>query len=105
MITFRICKHLAVSVNPTISSGEQTFMNGKSESFANCAAKAVLPEFGGPSSNTDTNPKPTMLKYPSYNYNYLPEVSVERACCINKCPSSKREVTGGPQLIIPLDKH
>lgn len=54
--TFRICKHLAVSVKPTISSGEHTFINGKSESLANCAASAVFPEFGGPSNNTDTNP-------------------------------------------------
>lgn len=50
-------KHLAVSVNPTISSGEHTLTNGKSDSLASCAAKAVFPELGGPSIKTDTKPK------------------------------------------------
>lgn len=52
----RICKHLAVSLNPTISSGEQILMNGKSERSANLAASAVLPAFGGPSNRMDTKP-------------------------------------------------
>lgn len=56
-LTLRILKHFAVSVNPTISSGEQILTKGKSEFLATCAAKAVLPEFGGPSINTDTRPK------------------------------------------------
>lgn len=57
VVTFLMCKHLAVSVKPTISSGEQTLMNGKSEFLASCAAKAVFPAFGGPSRSTDTKPK------------------------------------------------
>lgn len=54
--TFRMCKHFAVSVKPTISSGEHTLMKGKSEFLANWAAKAVFPAFGGPSSSTETKP-------------------------------------------------
>jgi hypothetical protein len=51
-----MCKHLADSVKPTISSGVQTFTKGKSEFFAIWAARAVFPEFGGPSSRTVTKP-------------------------------------------------
>lgn len=40
--------HLADSVYPTMSSGEQTFTNGKSEFLASIAARAVFPAFGGP---------------------------------------------------------
>lgn len=40
--------HLADSVKPTMSSGEQTLINGKSEFLASIAANAVLPAFGGP---------------------------------------------------------
>jgi hypothetical protein len=86
VLTFLICKHFADSVKPTISSGEQTFTKGKSEFFASCAARAVFPEFGGPSSRTETRP----------------DVSVDRACCMNKIPSSRILLTGVPQLMIPL---
>lgn len=61
IFTFLICKHLAVSVKPTISSGEHTLINGKSEFLASCAAKVVFPAFGGPSKSTDT--KPTNKSY------------------------------------------
>lgn len=46
--TFRMLKHLAVSVNPTISSGVHTLRNGKSDFLAISAAKAVFPAFGAP---------------------------------------------------------
>lgn len=46
--TFLKVAHFAASVKPIISSGELTLMNGNSESFAICAASAVLPLFGGP---------------------------------------------------------
>lgn len=54
--TFRICRHLDVSVNPIMSSGEHTFTKGKSDILASCAARAVLPLLGGPSRSTDTRP-------------------------------------------------
>lgn len=44
-------RHLDDSVKPTMSSGEHTLTNGKSDIFASCAARAVFPEFGGPSNN------------------------------------------------------
>lgn len=53
---FRICRHLADSVKPTISSGAQILMNGKSDRSAILAANAVLPLFGGPSKRIDTKP-------------------------------------------------
>ena len=46
---FLIIRHLADSVNPTISSGEQIFTNGKSEDLASWAARADLPALGAPS--------------------------------------------------------
>lgn len=44
-------------MKPTISSGEQILINGKSDKRASFAANAVLPLFGGPSRRIDTNPK------------------------------------------------
>lgn len=56
LITFRICRHFAASEKPTISSGLQILIKGKSEFFANWAAMAVLPALGGPSISTETSP-------------------------------------------------
>jgi hypothetical protein len=84
-LTFRIERHLADSVKPTISSGEQTLTKGKSELLANSAARAVLPELGGPSSSTDTRPEPSACI----------------ACWMSSWPSSIREDTGLPQLMTP----
>lgn len=39
---------MADSEKPTISAGEQTLMNGKSDRLAISAANAVFPELGGP---------------------------------------------------------
>lgn len=47
-LTFLMVRHLDDSVKPTMSSGEHTLTNGKSDIFASCAARAVFPEFGGP---------------------------------------------------------
>lgn len=88
-------------------------MNGKFESSANCAAKAVLPLFGGPSRRIDTKPKykrKTKVFFKKYvNYFFvcvvnLPELSGARACCVYNNPSSRKDETGVPQLIIPRDR-
>ena len=42
-----------------MSSGVQILMKGKSEFLASCAAMAVFPALGGPSTNTETSPKST----------------------------------------------
>lgn len=49
-------RHFADSVNPIMSSGEQTLIKGKLLILANWQANAVLPEFGGPSRRTVTTP-------------------------------------------------
>ena len=55
--TLRMVRHLAASVKPIMSSGVQTFTNGKPEFLARNAAKAVFPELGGPSRRTETSPE------------------------------------------------
>lgn len=105
MFTFRMYRHFAVSVKPTISSAEHTLMKGKSEFLANWAAKAVFPALGGPSRSTDTNP----VKYKThffcckYYKTNLPE-SPYFACCMYNMPSSNIFLTGLPQFIIPFTK-
>ena len=47
-LTFLMAWHLAASWYPTNGSGEHIFKKGKSEFLAICAARAVLPLFGGP---------------------------------------------------------
>ena len=46
--TFLIARHFAASWKPTIVSGEQILRKGNSEFRAICAASAVLPLLGGP---------------------------------------------------------
>ena len=46
---FLIWRHLADSVKPTMSSGEQILTKGNPDILANRAARAVLPAFGAPS--------------------------------------------------------
>jgi len=60
-------------VKPTISSGLQIFTNGKPESLASWAAKAVFPALGAPSRRMLTNPGPSVLA----------------ACWIRSSPSSR----------------
>ena len=53
--TFLIARHFAASWKPTIVSGEQILRKGNSEFLAICAARAVLPLFGGPTTQQRTH--------------------------------------------------
>ncbi len=46
---------LAISLKPTIFSADTSLMNGKPDSFAILAARAVLPDHAGPCKRTESN--------------------------------------------------